>query len=97
MGKDTMDVEEISVIIWCWRDQQTDTTRLRLVSVETGEAVHLKDGNFVLRISIDRSASLLRCLIRHIASGSEANVQSGLNLRTFVTQHLLDGDTPESA
>jgi len=79
-----MDVEEISVIIWCWHDLQSDTTKLRVVSVDTGEAMHLSDGSFLLRISMDRNASLLRCLIRHIASGSEAFVQSGLNLRTFV-------------
>ena len=79
-----MDVEEISVIIWCWHDLQSDTTKLRVVSVDTGEAMHFKDGKFLLRISVDSSAPLLRCFIRHIASGSEAFVQSGLNLRTFV-------------
>lgn len=92
-----MNNEEISVIIWCWRDRQSDTIRLRLVSVDTGEVVYLKDGAFLLNISTDGSASLLRCFIRHITSGSYAYVQSGLNLRTFVAEHLLDDDTPESS
>jgi len=84
-----MDVEEISIIIWCWHDLQSDTTKLRVVCVDTGEAIHLKDGNFLLRISVDKSASLLRCLIRHIASGSEVFVQSGPNLRAFIKDCLL--------
>ena len=90
-----MDIEEFSIIIFCWHDVQTDATKLRVVSVNTGEAVHLKDGSFLLRISVDRTASLLRCLIRHIASGSEAYVQSGLNLPSFVTEHLLKADASE--
>lgn len=91
-----MDSEALSILVWCWHDQQTDTIKLRVVNVDTGEAVHLKNGNFLLRISIERDASLLRCLIRHIASGHEAYVQSGMNLHTFVKEYLLNDETPES-
>jgi hypothetical protein len=90
-----MSSEEFSILVWCWHDPQTDTTKLRVVNVDTGEEVHLNDGTFLLRISIERDASLLRCLIRHIGSGHEAYMQSGINLLDFVKEHLLNNDAPE--
>ena len=89
-----MDNEEISIIIWCQYDLQTDTTQLRLVRADTSEDVLLKDGSFLLRISIDAKTSVLRCFIRHIASGSEAYVQGGPKLRTFIKTCLLNGGSP---
>lgn len=88
-----MDNEEFSIIIWCRHDLQTDTTQLQLVRVDTSEDVLLKDGSFLLRISIDAKTSVLRCFIRHIASGSEAYVQGGPKLRTFIETCLLRGGT----
>jgi hypothetical protein len=90
-----MDNEEISIIIWCQYDLQTGTTQLRLVRVDTSEDVRLRDGSFLMRISIDAKASVLRCFIRHIASGSEAYVQGGPKLRTFVETCLLRDGTQE--
>ncbi len=81
--------EEFSIIIWCWHDPQTDITQLRLVRVDTGEEVPLKDGAFLVRISIDAKTSVVRCFIRHIASGRETFVQSGPKLRAFVKDCLL--------
>ena len=91
-----MGSEALSILVWCWHDLQTETTKLMVVNVDTGEAVHLKNGKFLLRITIERDASLLRCLIRHIASGHEAYVQSGINLLDFVKEHLLNNDASES-
>jgi hypothetical protein len=91
-----MENEELSVIIWCWSDPQTNATQLRAVNVATGEEVHLNSGSFLLRISIDAKASVTRCFIRHIASGSEAYVQGGPKLRTFVEACLLRGGTEET-
>ena len=85
-----MDIEEISVIIWCWPDLQTNTTRLRAVNVATGEDLHLNGGSFLLRISIDAKAAVTRCYIRHMASGREAYVQGGPNLPAFVKACLLN-------
>ncbi len=85
-----MENEELSVIIWCWRDLQTNATRLRVVSVATGEEVRLKDASFLLRISIDAKSSVTRCYIRHTASGREAYVQGGSKLRAFVKTCLLN-------
>ena len=91
-----MDIEEISIIIWCWHDLQTDTSKLRVVSVNTGEAVHLNDSSFLLRISIASDASVMRCFIRHMASGREVYIQSSRKLREFVKACLLsDGGTTE--
>ncbi len=84
-----MDSEEFSIIIWCWHDLHADTTQLRLVSVDTNEDVLLRDCSFLLHISIDAKASILRCFIRHVASGREAYVQSGPNLRAFIKDCLL--------
>jgi hypothetical protein len=92
-----MDNEEISIIIWCWHDLRTDATQLRLVRVDTGKDVPLRDGSFLLRISIDAKASVTRCYIRHIVSGREAYVQGGPNLRAVVKACLLPDSSPESA
>ena len=86
--------EEFSIIIWCWHDPQTDITQLRLVRVDTGEEVPLKEGVFLMRISTDAKTSVVRCFIRHIASGSEAYVQGGPKLRTFIKACLLNGAPP---
>ncbi len=88
-----MENEELSVIVWCWPDLQTNTTRLRVVNVATGEELHLNDASFLLRISIGAKASETRCYIRHIASGREAYVQVSAKLRAFVKDCLLKSDT----
>jgi hypothetical protein len=84
-----MDNEEISIIVWCWHDLQSDTTRLRLVCVDTGEEVQLKESSFLLRISIDARTSVVRCFLRHTASGKEAYMQGGPKLRRFIEDCLL--------
>jgi hypothetical protein len=88
--------ETFSVIVWCWYDQKADSTRIRLVRADTGENVPLRDGSFLLRISAEDEASLIRCFVRHIASGREAYVQSGANLRTFIKSCLLSDQEPEA-
>ncbi len=90
-----MDNEEFSIIIWCQYDLQINTAQLRLMRVDTGEDVPLRDGSFLLRISIDAKTLVLRCFIRHIASGREAYVQGGPKLRGFIETCLLHGGTQE--
>jgi hypothetical protein len=89
-----MSSETFSILVWCWQDQQTGVTQLRVKRVDTGEDVHLKEGSFLLRISKDEDSAIERCLIRHIASGQEAFVQSGPQLRAFVKACLLDDRPP---
>ncbi len=91
-----MENEELSVSVWCWSDLPTNATQLRVVNVATGEEVHLSSGSFLLRISIDAKAPVTRCYIRHIASGREAYIQGGPNLRAFVKACLLQGSKPET-
>ena len=83
--------EELSVIVWCWPDLQTNVIQLRMVNVATGEEVRLNNGSFLLRISIDAKSSVTRCYFRHIASGREAYMQGGPKLRAFVKDCLLSG------
>jgi hypothetical protein len=90
-----MSNEEFSVLIWCWHDPQTDSIQLRLVRVDTSEEVSLKDGSFLLRISRDAKTSVVRCFIRHIASGREAYVQGGPKLRAFIQACLLNERSSE--
>ena len=52
--------EELSVIVWCWPDLQTNATQLRVVSVATGEEVHFNNGTFLLRITLGAKASVTR-------------------------------------
>ncbi len=63
--------------------------QLRVVDVDVNEVLHVKNGKFLLRVSIDRAASLVRCMIRHTPSGREAYIQGGLNLPAFVEDCLL--------
>ncbi len=89
-GNQIMSSETFSVIVWFWHDQLTDATHLKVVRVDTSEEVHLSDGSFLLRLSRDEHASVERCLLRHVASGREAYVQGGSNLRGFIKACLLN-------
>ena len=80
----------------CWYGPQTDSTRLQVVRVDTNEEVRLSDSSFLLRISLGEHRSVLRCFIRHLASGREAYVQGGSGLRAFVKDCLMKDDEPES-
>lgn len=91
-----MENEEFSVIVRCWLDPQTNITQLQVVDVTTGEEVHLNDASFLLRISLHGRASITRCYIRHIASGSEAYVQGSAKLRDFIKAHLLKEEASAS-
>lgn len=87
-----MENEEISLIVSCWHDLQAGSIRLRVMRVSTSEEVQLRDSTFLLRISPEAGASVQRCLIRHLASGREAYIQGGPNLRAFVKTCLLNSD-----
>jgi hypothetical protein len=87
-----MSNENISVIIQCWHGQQSDVLQARIVRVDTADNVRVKDGTFLLRISTDVDTATERCYIRHIASGREAYVQGGPNLRAFVMACVLNID-----
>src|SRR5438132_72179 len=89
-----MDNEEFSIIIWCRHDLQTNTTQLRGVRVDTNEEVRFSDSCFLLRTSIDMNGTVLRCYIRHMASGSEAYLQSAPKLIAFIQSYLLEGGEP---
>lgn len=84
--------ESFSVIVWLQHDQLTNATQLKMVRVDTSEEVHLSDGSFLLRLWRDEDTAVERCLLRHIASGREAYVQGGRNLRDFVRACLLNSE-----
>lgn len=87
--EEAMDNEEISIIAWYWRDLQTNLNQLRLMEVATNKEVQLSDGSFLLRILPMENGTLVRCHVRHLASGREAYLQGGANLRAFVNDCLL--------
>ncbi len=80
----------ISVLVRYWYDLQTDTTRLQMIRTDTSEAVHLGDNSFLLYFPVDEETSVVRCLIRHVASGREGYVQGGPNLHAFIKTCLLN-------
>ena len=82
----------ISVLVRCWYDRGTDTTRLQIRRTDTAEKVPIPDNSFYLRIRVD---TVVRCYIRHIASGREAYVQGGPRLVAFINECLLNGIKPE--
>lgn len=66
-------------------------TRLHLARIEGEEDVQLAGGTFLLRITTDEGGAVHRCCLRHVASGREAYVQGGPELRAFVIDCLLLG------
>jgi hypothetical protein len=84
--------ETFSIIIRCSLDVTTNATQLHITRTDTGEVVNLRDAAFLVRISIDRDVSLLRCLIRHLTSGRETYVQSSTQLESFILSCLLEDD-----
>lgn len=89
-----MGPETLSLLVWCKYDLQTDTAQVQIIDVRTAQHVRLRGGGFLLRISRDEQAGVERCLIRHIASGREAYVQSGPRLREFMKACLLEDNAP---
>jgi hypothetical protein len=90
--------EMLSLFVWCRHDLQTDTMQLQIVNVDTGKEVRLDQGTFLLRIFNLQEGAVQRCFIRHIASGREAYVQGGKNLRSFVKaciQQSAESSIPE--
>ena len=90
-----MSSKTFSIIVRCWYDQQVDATQLQVVRVDTAKKVRLGDGSFLLRISLDETAPLGRCFIRHLTSGREAHVQGGASLQAFIKDCLLKGSEPD--
>lgn len=85
-----------SLIIHCWHDSQVDGLHVRVERVDTAEDVPINDGSFLLRVTTDAKTGAERCYIRHIASGREAYMQGGTNLRAFITACVLQSKTPDS-
>jgi len=85
-----MSREIFSLIVSCEYNSQADALQMRIVRVDTGEAMRLRDGSFLLRCSMIGQTMAQRCLIRHIASGREAYVQVGSGLRDFIKDCLLN-------
>ncbi len=84
-----MSVETLSLIVWCRQDAQTDVIHARVTYVDTGEAVHVDENTFLLRITTDETTAVERCSIHHIASGRIAHVQGGPHLRAFINDCVL--------
>ncbi len=77
-------------------DAVTGYTRLEVVQVEDAKEVRLRDGSFLVRIVVDDTTNVQRCFIRHIATGREAYVQGGPNLRAFIQACLLNDSATEA-
>ena len=88
-----MSTEITSLILQCWHEQ--DSNRLKVVRVDTGEEVALGKSSFLLRLFVDDTTAVERCLIRHLTSGREVYIQSGSSLQTFFNSCLF-GETEGS-
>ena len=87
-----MSTEIASFILQCWYEQNSN--RLKVVRVDTGEEVALGRSSFLLRLFVDDTTAIERCLIRHLMSGREVYIQSGSSLQAFIKSCLLNDDTP---
>ncbi len=84
--------ETASFILQCWPEQHTN--RLKVVRADTGAEIAVKKGSFLLRFFSDDTASVERCLIRHLLSGREIYIQSGSSLQAFITSCLINEESP---
>jgi hypothetical protein len=84
-----------SFVIWCSHDVQTDTLQVRVIHVDTGKDVLLKDSCFLLRVFVDEDTSVSRCFLRHVSSGREVYLQSGVNLLPFIKGCLATDEETE--
>lgn len=87
-----MSTNVTSFILQCWHEH--DTNRLKVVRVDTGEEVALSRSSFLVRLFVDDTTAIERCLIRHLMSGREVYIQSGSSLQAFIKSCLLNDDTP---
>jgi hypothetical protein len=91
-----MSSDTLSLIVWCRQDAQGDAIQLRIIRVDTGETIRIRENTLLLRITTDASAAIERCAIRHIASGREAYAQGGVHLRAFINDCILQQREPPS-
>jgi len=84
-----MSSELFSVILRYWYDPQTGTRQVRVIRTDTADEVRFIDGSFLIRVSVEDTAPVTRCLIRHLDSGREAYIQGGPNLLDFIKDSLL--------
>jgi len=78
-------------MVHCQSGTTPTATQIQVIRVDIGEAVTLKDGYFLLRITISEKG-IVRCLIRHLASGREVHVQSGKHFVTFIQDCLIENN-----
>lgn len=99
-----MEDKQLSLLVWCKHDSSADpsgTANIRVVRVDTGEEVPLKDGSYLVRVSMESATPITRCFIRHIGSGREVYFQSGQELPNFartclVQDNIARSDLPET-
>ena len=89
-----MSSETFSILVRYWHDGQSDTTLLRVVRTDTGEEIRLADGSLLIRVITQPGSPIARYLVRHVKSGREVYLQSGLHLQNFVLDCLLEQDVP---
>lgn len=80
----------ISMLVHFENNLQDGSTRIQVTRAETAETVRLGNNSFLLRLTVDEDTLVVRCSIRHIASGHEAYVQGGQSLYNFVTSCLFN-------
>jgi hypothetical protein len=86
-----------SFMIQCWQDLHSARKLVRIMRVETEQAVPIETNSFLLRFMYSDGGRVERCYIRHIVSGREAYLQGGPGLSEFVRECLLDqlGNVPD--
>jgi hypothetical protein len=87
--------EEYAFLVRCRYDPQGDANWLHIVDVGTGQDVHIDSGTLLLRIFVDPSGAILRCQVRHLASGREAYIQSSAHLKAFIKACTWRGNTSD--
>lgn len=81
--------ENFAFQVRCWRSAPTEHTMMQVIDVATGQEVPFEGGNFILQVVLDNEPANMRCKVRHLESGQEIFLQSGLLLPDFIKACLL--------
>ncbi|HZT98870.1 MAG TPA: hypothetical protein VFA10_04380 [Ktedonobacteraceae bacterium] len=84
-----------SLLIRYFYDPEMKAMQMQVIQTDTAEPVSLGNNSFLMRFLVDQETLVVRCQVRHIASGREAYVQGGPSLWSFIKACLLNRDEPQ--
>ena len=85
--------EYISFIVSSWQDEANPTMRWKVHCTRGDQDVRFPDATFVVRTWIEKDEQVVRCLIRHLQTGRQVQLQSGQRALEFLRAWLGTDET----